>query len=260
MHRFAWVLALSVLIAAASSAKAAQADTAVALPGNAKVPDRLAFACEFIKPLATEWRTIGGKWELKDGCLRMIDAGADDPTKAVLVMGDKSAPSFDVAITAKLRLDEWTDDDFARAGIGVCADPTSGHGINLVLHRGQLQFMHDYVAWSPGSPFRYRTGEWYWMKLWKSAKQIRGKVWREGDAEPADWMVAWDQFDAKVAGYPALVGCSAAPQNRPAAVSFAQFQVRVGDVPVGYYTKQATWHEAMAASREVLARQEIERA
>ncbi|MBM4036910.1 MAG: formylglycine-generating enzyme family protein [Planctomycetes bacterium] len=226
--------------------------------GLAAGPERHAFACDFTKGLGKEWRMIGGKWELKGGCLSMTDPGSSDPTKALILMGEGHNVSSDVVITAKLRLDAWAGDDWARAGVGVCADPASGHGLNLVFHRGKLEFVHDYVEWGPGREFRFRPGEWYWMTLHKTATEMSGKAWREGEPEPADWMVIWRKDVAKVTGYPALVGCSASPDKRVSAVSFAQCEVRVGGGPFGYYIRQATWHETLAASREALARQEAE--
>jgi len=45
-----------------------------------------------------------------------MDAGLDDPNKAVLVLGDPEDLSTDVIITAKPRSDAWTGGDWARAG------------------------------------------------------------------------------------------------------------------------------------------------
>jgi len=222
------------------------------------LPARQVFSCDFSKGLAKEWKTIGGKWELKDGCLRMTDPAGADPTKALILVGEGHNVSSEVMITARLRLDAWADDDWARAGVGVCADPASGNGLNLVFHGGKLEFVHDYVEWAPGCEFRYRPGEWYWMKLHKSATELKGKAWGDGHPEPADWMVTWNKDHARMAGYPALVGCSASPDNRVCSLSFAQCEVRVGDGPFGYYTREATWYETLAASRAALARQEAE--
>jgi len=242
-----WAQALCALAGEGSGARG--------VPG---MPARLAFACDFAKGLAREWRMIGGEWELKDGCLRMIDPASADPTKALVLVGEGHNVSSDVVIIARVRLDAWADDDWARAGVGVCADPASGHGLNLVFHRGQLQFVHDWVEWGPGCEFRYRPGEWYWMKLHKAAAEMKGKAWRDGQPEPADWMVTWAKDHSRMSGYPALVGCSASPDNRVCSLSLAQCEVRVGDGPFGYYARASTWPETLAASRAALARQEAE--
>ena len=160
------------------------------------------FACTFQNGLVRPWTTIGGTWQVQQGLLQQVDAGLDDPSKAVLIIGDPEEMSSGIVVTAKLRLDTWKGDDQARAGVGLCCDPESGRGLNLAFSRGQLQFLHDYVKWEPGCEFAYRTGVWYWMKLYKSPGTLRGKAWRDGEPEPADWMVSWTGFDESLTGYP----------------------------------------------------------
>jgi len=255
-----WAAAAAVLTlwAPALPALADDGPNSAETRGTPGMPAKEAFSCDFTKNLVREWRMIGGKWELRDGCLRMTDPGSDDPTKALILVGERHNASSDVVITAKLRLDVWADDEWARAGVGVCADPTSGHGLNLVFHQGKIQFLHDWVKWGPGREFRYKLGEWYWVELYKTATEMKGKAWRDGHQEPAGWMITWSKFDARLTGYPALVGCSASPEKRLSAVSFAQCRVRVGQGPFGYYTRESTWFETMAASRAALSRQEAE--
>ena len=80
-----------------------------------------------------------------------------------------------IVVTAKLRLDTWTGDAQARAGVGLCCHPENGYGLNLTLNRGQLRFVHDYVTWTPGCAFPCEADTWYWMKLWKTPDALRGK-------------------------------------------------------------------------------------
>ena len=127
-------LVLAVLVAAAF----------VPTPAAAAAQHKVAFSCDFSRELAKTWKLIGGNWQQRDGCLKQTDPGLDDPTKAVIVVGDAEELSTDVVITARLRLDAWKEGDYARAGVGVCADPTSGHGLNLVFHQGQLKFLQDH--------------------------------------------------------------------------------------------------------------------
>ena len=133
------------------------------------------FAGTFQNGLVRPWTTIGGTWQVQQGLLQQVEAGLDDPSKAVLIIGDPEEMSSGIVVTAKLRLDTWKGDDQARAGVGLCCDPESGHGLNLAFNRGQLQFLHDYVQWEPGCEFAYRTGVWYWMKLYKSPRYTAGK-------------------------------------------------------------------------------------
>ena len=157
------------------------------------------FSCDFRQTLAKTWKLIGGKWEVKDGCLKQVDPGTDDPTKAVLVLGD-GGPCAEVAITARLRIDVWNDGVYARAGVSVCSDSISGRVLNLVFHQGQLKFLHDYVAWGPGCPFAFSPGKWYWIKLSREAGTMHGKAWADGDREPADWMITWQRPDEEKIG------------------------------------------------------------
>ena len=202
------------------------------------------------------WTTIGGTWQVQQGLLKQVEAGLDDPSKAVLVIGDAEEMSSGIVVTAKLRLDTWKGDDQARAGVGLCCDPASGHGLNLALNRGQLQFLHDYVTWAPGCEFACQTGVWYWMKLCKMPGTLRGKAWRDGEREPADWMVSWTGCDESLTGYPALLGSSGGPGIEGSSVSFAECRVtRVGPSPTNWYAKRSTWQETMLASLATLAQE-----
>jgi len=216
------------------------------------------FACTFPDgALAKPWKTIGGTWQVEQGVLKQLDAGLDDPSKAVLVLGDAEEMSCGIVVTAKLRLDTWKGDDQARAGVGLCCDPESGYGLNLAFNRGRLQFVHDYVTWAPGCTFSVKTGTWYWMKLCKTPGALRGKAWRNGEPEPPDWMVSWSGFDESLTGHPALLGSSGGPGADGSTVSFAECRVvRIGPGPAAYYTRKSTWQETMGVSLEALARQD----
>ena len=104
--------------------------------------ERNIFSCDFTTQLGEQWRLVGGNWELEDGCLKQTDPRPADPSKAIVVIGDGDDVSTDVTVVAKLRLDSWKDGEWARAGISVCSDPTSGRGFNLVFHNGKLEFVH----------------------------------------------------------------------------------------------------------------------
>ncbi|MCL5097486.1 MAG: hypothetical protein M1608_08155, partial [Candidatus Omnitrophica bacterium] len=194
---------------------------AVAASANTGPNPGRVFAWDFTNGLSQPWETIGGRWEVRDGCLRQTDPGPDDPKKAIIVTGDAEDWSTDVVVTAKLRIDSWEGDSDSRVGICVCSDRGDGHGLNLVFHRGRLQFLHDFVAWGDGCDFVYETGKWYWMKLSKSGEEICGKAWADSSPEPAEWMITWTDYDDTVTGYPGLNGGS----KGSASLSFAQFQV-----------------------------------
>ena len=198
---------------------------ALSQPCRLEAEDAVLFACDFSKLLAPEWRMVGGRWEVKDGCLQQTDPRPPDPTKAILVVGDREEISDEVVITARLRLDSWKEGDWARAGISVCSDPVTARGYSLVFHQGRLEFVHDYVSWGPGAKFSCQTGVWYRMKLARQAGELKGKAWLETDPEPAAWLVTWKHGGEEVTGYPALVGGSGGPNEDVCTVSFAGCQV-----------------------------------
>ena len=105
--------------------------------------------------------------------------------------------------------------------------------------------------------FPCQTGIWYWMKLCKTPGTLRGKAWRDGEPEPADWMVSWTGFDEALTGYPALLGASGGPGVAGSTVSFAECHVvRIAPGPTAFYAKRSTWQETMIASLEALAREQ----
>ncbi len=183
------------------------------------------FSCDFNQPAAKEWKFVGGQWAVQDGCLKS-DRGPGDPNKALLILGPAEAVSADVLLTARIRIDSWREGDWARAGIGLCADAASGRGLNLLFHKGRLNLMRDFIAWGPSCDFEVHPGRWYRMKLLKTSQGLSGKAWLEGESEPADWQVTWDEIDPGVKGYPALVGGSGGAGSDVARVSFGRCELR----------------------------------
>jgi beta-mannosidase len=189
---------------------------------------RQIFSDTFQNELAKEWKFVGGKWAVREGRLEQTDPGPADPKKAILVIGNEDDASIDVVITAKLRFDRLTRDQKSRAGISVCSDPKTGHGLNLAFVDDKLQFFHDSVAWGESCDFACESGKWYWMKLWKSAGEMKGKAWKDGENEPGDWMVTWNGYDTQLTGYPGLNGGA----YDGASVSFAQMKVEIDPAPI----------------------------
>jgi hypothetical protein len=182
------------------------------------------FSGAFQNKLAKEWKLVGGVWAVKFGRLEQTDSGPGDTKKAILMVGNEDEDSTDVVITARLRLDGVTRDPRSRVGISICSNPENGYGLNLVVfHDGKLQFMHDYVVWGEGCDFACDSGRWYWMKLWKTAGEMKGKAWKDDEKEPAGWMVSWKGFDTELTGYPGLNGGS----YNGDAVSFAEVDMEV---------------------------------
>src|SRR3989304_10233145 len=87
----------------------------------AAAEEKALFASNFDTELAQQWKMIGGNWELDEGCLKQTEPKPEDPTKAVLVVGDVDDVSSEMVSLARLRLDSWQDGGGAWAGGRVCS-------------------------------------------------------------------------------------------------------------------------------------------
>jgi len=135
--------------------------------------------------LGAGWTTVGGHWEQSGGVLRQTglwDLGQNKADVAGVAL------PTDVEVTARVRVDTWAGDD-ARVGVSL-GDDAAGVGYDLVFHRDTdtVQFLHDYVAWGDSYAFAWRVGTWYRFRLRQSGGVLDGKVWEDGQAEPASWM------------------------------------------------------------------------
>lgn len=186
------------------------------------------FADDFNGAVNPAWKFVNGTWTQSAGVLSQTATSLADPRKAVLI--DQSYPA-NVEITAKVRVDSWTDGDAARAGVGLYTDPVTGKGYNLVFHqtggtRNKVQFLNDGVAWGNAYNFNWDLDTWYYFKLKIVNGVLYGKVWQEGAAEPTAWMFQRSGWTNRTGGAPALNGGSAISGKGGATVSFADVAVR----------------------------------
>jgi beta-mannosidase len=179
------------------------------------------FSANFHDKLDAKWKFVGGTWAARDGYLDQTDSGPADPKKAILMIDGNQDSSMDLVITTKLRFNRAAHDTESRVGISVCSNPESGRGLSLVLSEDRLLFLEDYVAWGESCGFSCDSGKWYWLKLRKSAGEIKGKAWEDGQNEPANWMVVREMEDAERPGFLGLNGGT----YGSSAVSFAQITV-----------------------------------
>ena len=72
----------------------------------------------------------------------------------------------------------------------IWATYAAGLGYNLVFHRDNntVEFLHDHVAWGNKYAFAWQVGTWYHFALRQQDGVLYGKVWADGQAEPAGWM------------------------------------------------------------------------
>ena len=168
--------------------------------------------------LGRRWSTAGGDWEQSGGVLRQAGLGAGDPKKASVA---GVAFPADVEVRARVRVDPWAGGDYARAGVSL-GDDAAGRGYNLVFHRdtNTVQFLHDHVAWGNRYDFAWQVGAWYHFALRQEGGVLLGKVWADGQAEPAGWMFRQEGWASR-AGAPGLNGGSHAGST----ASFDDFRV-----------------------------------
>jgi hypothetical protein len=128
-------------------------------------------------------------------------------------------------VVARVRVDSWVDGDYARAGIGLYTNETTGAGYNLVFHGGHgaagtVQFLDDGVRWGNSYSFTWNPGTWYVFKLRMQAGVLYGKIWQDGTSEPAAWQFTQTGWNNRSGGAPSLNGGSAAGGSGNSTVSF----------------------------------------
>lgn len=164
------------------------------------------------------WSTFGGSWSESGSVLSQTSSATGDPKKAIVSGSGASFPAS-LTMTAKVKVNAWTDGDPARAGIGLFTGTGDGAGYNLVFHNDHstVQFLDDGLLWGPSYSFAWTNGTWYWFKLKMEGGTLYGKVWQDGTSEPSTWPYSWARSGRT--GYPALNGSSAGTTGS-ATVSF----------------------------------------
>jgi hypothetical protein len=155
--------------------------------------------------LGPAWTTVGGSWSQSPGVLSQTSTANGDPRKAMVT--GVSFPA-DVSITAKVRVDTWTNGDYARAGVGLYTN-AAGEGYNLVFHNdtNTVAFLDDHVTYGNTYSFSWTVGTWYWFKLEDKGGVLYGKIWADGTTEPSAWMFTQGGWtDRSPGGAPALNG------------------------------------------------------
>lgn len=152
-------------------------------------------------------------------------------------------PKFEVAkVDEQLVLRKKADDPrFARGDVFIGHPQQSGYTIQvdvcgaqkgrnlpdmgLNVNRYRMELMGNtqklrIVSWIPtprieaAMPFAWKAGEWFTMKARVDVEGekavVRGKVWKRGEAEPADWTITLEDPIGQLEGAPGLYGYSMA--------------------------------------------------
>jgi hypothetical protein len=174
--------------------------------------------------LSSAWTTFNGTWSESGQILSQTSTGNAFVRKATI---SNSGVNFgsNHAITAKVRVDSWSDGDYARAGVSLFTNTTDGYGYNLLFHNNHstVQFLDDGIAWGPSYTFNWSNGTWYWFKLKMESGTLYGKVWQDGSAEPSNWPYSWAKSGRS--GYPAVNGGAGNTGEGTSSVSFDDVSV-----------------------------------
>jgi len=175
------------------------------------------------------------EWVEEDGIFSQISTSQGDEAHAVIALDDLAG---DETIQAKMRVDSWANGDSARAGVVLKIDGT-GRGMNFLVHNTQstIQFLNDQSSWGNSTGFDFEVGGWYYIQFHISEDgMLHGKIWAEGEAEPADWMLEQAHFGDPREGYPGLNG-GTSPHGGSVTVSYDDVWVwdSGGPSPIGVH-------------------------
>jgi len=132
-----------------------------------------------------------GEWVEENGVISQTNPTPGD-TCYLIYPGGFGEP---LASIVKIRIDDWENNAYSRAGLGFRLTENSGQGYAFLIHDnlGNMEFLNDALAWKDNDtppPFdEVEIGEWYWMKAEISDDGLKGKIWPDGEDEPADWLL-----------------------------------------------------------------------
>ncbi len=138
-----------------------------------------------------EFKSRKGEWVEKDGVISQTQETPGDHTYLVL-NGEFEEPHTALVM---IRVDKWGDGPYARCGLGFRLDPGNAAGYAfLITHSlNNMEFLNDQRSWKNNDtepPFgTVEIGTWYWMKAEISDNGFAGKIWKDGEAEPKDWLL-----------------------------------------------------------------------
>ena len=138
-----------------------------------------------------EFKHHKGEWVEENGVIMQTQETPGDHTYLVL-NGEFEEPHTALVM---IRVDKWEDGDLSRCGLGFRLDPRDGAGYAFLIHHSlnNMEFLNDHRLWKGNDtnpPFgAIEIGTWYWMKAEISDNGFAGKIWKDGEAEPKDWLL-----------------------------------------------------------------------
>lgn len=141
-----------------------------------------------------DWNGIAGTWRWQDDRYEQTDTGTvRDPGLMKANTRGRVLPFEEqpVQVSVKATIVRRTGNPEERIGlIGHRSFfPNSLGDRALVLARQQLWLLEEGISWGPGVPFPYDDGDVLWFKLRMDGDWVQGRVWRDGETEPEEWLI-----------------------------------------------------------------------
>ncbi|MGF7219283.1 hypothetical protein GGR92_005467, partial [Spirosoma lacussanchae] len=128
-------------------------------------------------------------------------------------------------VMAKLRPGQLNTDSRIGVGLQFSAEGVPGPCF-MIRDATSVHFLYNGVGVGPAAAYAVTTNSWYWLKMEAlgagSTQTVRGKIWRENEAEPQAWTLEWTGIPKKV-GYPALLGGGNFNGSGPSKVCFDEW-------------------------------------
>ena len=87
---------------------------------------------------------------------------------------------------------------------GVSINTVGGYRVQVAPAKRAIELLKG-DEMKATSPFVWQTGTWTQVriqirKVGEGAWRVEGKAWKDGSAEPRDWMITWDERETPIAG------------------------------------------------------------
>jgi hypothetical protein len=195
------------LSAPTSNPPFAAAITGSVFEGTREYPTRVS-ELRLASGLGPDWVVgTGGIWAVADGVLNCFANTDHDPKHVWL---DRDFETTDYTVKADVRMLDWRNGDYARAGVAVCVNPDDGErALNILFHEdtGSVDLLNDLVSWGTRANYTWEIGEWYTMTLQSTGSVLEGSIKKRGSNE-APFLIRWDdpRYATRSPGFPGLTG------------------------------------------------------
>ncbi len=160
-------------------------------------------------PVPSDFLVLLGAFEVKaDGEARFLEL----PGKPLETFGTLFGPQSLMLgeVSGKL-YGESTGRRYPAMGLGY--NGVGGFRLQITPGKRALE-IYNYDELKKTAPYRWKSGQWVWMKLNVSEKETedglvwvaQGKVWKEGEDEPEKWMIEYQTDEEPFPGRASVWG------------------------------------------------------